>query len=116
MKNAIQLFKSDKRYLVLTLITVFSFGAAFLFPNAIPRLLKSIWDLFTSFAYYWCDMIFEGGKNPISPTIMQVDSWNIFPQVWDPVRLLPSSVSEFFEFWSKYFKCVFKLYNKQLHW
>ena len=106
MKNAIQLFKSDKRYLVLTLITVFSFGAAFLFPNAIPRLIKSIWDFLTSFAYYWCDMIFEGGKNPISPTIIQVDSWNIFPQVWDPVRLLPSSIAEFFEFWFKYFKCV----------
>ena len=109
MKEAILLFKSDKRYLILTLITAISFGAAFLFPNALPRLIKSIWDLLTSFAYYFCSLIFESGKNPISPTIMELDSWYIFPQVWEPVRLLPSSLSEFFEFWSQYFKCAFNV-------
>lgn len=106
MKKIIKHFKEEPRNIILFAITILSFEAMLLFPNAIPRLLKSIVDCVTSFLYYCFAMMGEGG-NPIPPTITQIQSWQIFSEVWEPITLLPHTIQEFFEFWGRYFKLVF---------
>lgn len=106
MKNIFKKIKFDGCYFVRFLITLLSCEAVFLFPNAIPRFLKSIFDLLTSFVYY-CYVIIVGGENLIPPTVIQIKSWHVFKDVWEPVNLFPSSLSEFFLFWGKYFEQVF---------
>lgn len=58
MKLFKRLRKIDYRYYIATVITV-GFAACFLrFPNALGRLIESLRDVGTSFAYYFCN-IFE---------------------------------------------------------
>ena len=106
MKKIIKHFKDEPRNILLLLITVLSFEAVFIFPNSIPRLLKAIVDVITSFLYY-CVSIGDGAANLIPATVTQIEAWQIFPEVWEPITLFPHSLTEFLEFWGRYFKLVF---------
>ena len=105
MKKLYRLFKEDKRNIITFIITFLTFYAVMLFPNSIPRLLKSVFDFFTSFIYYVFMLV--GGNSPIPATVTQRDTWSIFPEIWNPIRLFPESLSEFFEFWGRYLGQVF---------
>ena len=106
MKKIIKYFKAEPRNIILILFTVLVVQASMLFPNAIPRLIKSIVDVFVSFLYY-CFAMLGRGESPIPATVTQIDAWQIFPEVWEPVALFPHSLEEFFAFWGIYFKNVF---------
>ena len=105
MKKIVKYFKEEQFNILLFLITILTFEAVLLFPNALPRLLKSIYDFITSFLYY-CVSMYGGEKNPIPHTIIEIESWQIFSEVWEPVRLFPHSLNEFLEFWGNYFRHV----------
>ena len=77
-----------------------------MFPNSILRLAESIKDLFMSMLYY-CFEIISNGDNPIPATVVQQQNWNIFGEIWKPIKLFPASIHEFFAFWGSYFKLVF---------
>ena len=106
IKKIYRQFKDDRMYLLCWIITIISIAAGVLFPNALLRLAESIKDLFTSLLYYCCEIV-SNGDNPISPTVVEQQKWNVFNQVWEPVKVFPSSISEFFAFWGSYFKLVF---------
>ena len=106
IKKIYRRFKDDRMYLLCWIITIISIAAGVLFPNALLRLAESIKDLFTSLLYYCCEIV-SNGDNPISPTVVEQQKWNVFNQVWEPVKVFPSSISEFFAFWGSYFKLVF---------
>lgn len=106
MKKLLKELKEEPRNILLLIITVLSFEAVLIFPNAIPRLFKSILDFITSFFYYIVALV-GSGSNPIPPTVTQIDAWQIFSEVWKPIRLFPHSIEEFIQFWLSYFKLVF---------
>ena len=106
IKKIFRRLKDDQMYLLCWIITIISIAAGVLFPNALLRLAESIKDLFTSLLYYLC-AIFTNGDNPISPTVLDQQKWNLFDEVWEPVKLFPSSIAEFFSFLENYFKLVF---------
>lgn len=106
VKRLFNLFKQDYRHVICFVITFISIELGFLFPNAIPRLLESLRDLVTSIFYY-CIEIFVDGANPIAPTVTNLQNWRIAPEIWEPIKLFPSSLEEFFSFWARYFELVF---------
>ena len=106
MKKIIKSIKTEPRNILLIFVTALSFGLVFLFPNSIPRLIKSIIDLLTSFLYY-CVAMLGLDENPISATITQIYGGQVFSEVWEPIRVFPHSFQEFVEFWTRYFSLVF---------
>lgn len=87
------------------MITFLSIAAIWLFPNAILRLFESIFDLITSTLYYFFNIVVD--ENPIQPTVVGLQSWRVSAEVWEPIKLFPASLEEFFSFWIRYFRLVF---------
>ena len=108
-------FKKDKRHVICTLITLISVFCGFLFPNAVPRLIKSLLDLITSIAFYMFQ-IASPEANPIPATINELPSWQIFPELWQRVTFLPETWEEFSLFWSTYLSLLFNKYNFLDYW
>ena len=102
MKLFKRLRKTDYRYYIATVITV-GFAACFLrFPNALGRLIESLRDVGTSFAYYFCDIdcdisvtvndfakipffdFFGHGQNEVLPKefVAFKASWDRYWQLW----------------------------------
>lgn len=108
MKTMIKKLTSDYRHIICFTALFLSICAALMFPNALPRLFMSIRDLITSFLYYAFEMI-DPNNDLISPTVIEYDGLQIFETIWKPISLLPSSIDEFADFWSRYFTTFFSL-------
>ena len=103
-------FKSDYRHIICAVITLFSFLAAFLFPNSLPRIAEALRDLLFSFVYYVME-IFSSGDNPITPTINEMPSWRFTDQIWKPLKVLPATWEEFVTSWNVYWDRFFSKEN-----
>ena len=102
--------RRDYRHLICSAVTFVSLAFGFLFPNALPRLLESFRDIGTSLLFYFFQIL-NPENNPIPPTVTQLPSWQLAPDLWRPVTLLPASVEEFLEFWDAYLSLVFNEWN-----
>ena len=107
--------RRDYRHTLCSAITFVSLLFGFLFPNALPRLLESLRDIVTSLLFY-VFQIANPDNNPISPTVTLLPSWQLAPELWQPVTLLPSSVEEFLEFWGAYISLLFNEWNFKFYW
>lgn len=105
----------DYRHIICSAITFISLLFGFLFPNAIPRLLESFRDLGTSFAFYFYELS-APESNPIPPTVNLLPSWQLAPELWQPVTLLPETWEQFTQFWSRYLSLLFDKYNFLFYW
>lgn len=105
----------DYRHIICSAITFVSLLFGFLFPNAIPRLLESLRDLGTSLAFYFYELI-APESNPIPPTVNLLPSWQLAPELWRPVTLLPETWEQFTQFWSNYLSLLFDKYNFLFYW
>lgn len=102
--------KRDYRHYICAAITLVSLLFGFLFPNSLPRLLEALRDMFSSFAFYFFQMI-DPERNPIPATINQMPALQFAPEIWKPVTLLPASLEEFFTFWGQFIKLLFNWHN-----
>lgn len=103
-------YKQDYRHIICALITFISVASAALFPNCLPRLLESLRDVITSLLYYIVEIVvFE--NNFVSPTVTELQSWQLVSEIWEPVKFLPASLEEYFDFWELYCKALFNSYN-----
>lgn len=105
----------DYRHYICSAVTVITLLFGFLFPNVIPRLMESLRDIGTSFAFYFCELMFPD-SNPISATVNKLPSWQLAPELWQPVRLLPETWEQFTQFWSNYLTLLFDKYNFLFYW
>ena len=92
--------RKDYRHILCLLITLGSLGFGFLFPNGLPRLAETFRDLGISLAYYVCEIFLT--TNRITPTVLDMPSWEWAPQVWEPLRLFPWTWEEFKVLCGKY--------------
>lgn len=99
----------DYRHYICIAITVASVCLGFLFPNAIPRIFESTLDLFTSLAYYFCQLFWD--ENPITATVTRMPSLEFAPSPFEPLRLLPWTWEEFKALWPNYWVQFFTLRN-----
>lgn len=107
--------KQDYRHKICSAITILSLGMVLLFPNSLLRLVASFRDLGTSFAFYFFQLL-SPGNNPIPDTVNTLPQWQLFPELWQPIRLLPASWDEFLQFWSAYLSLLFDWVNFQFYW
>ena len=105
----------DVRHFLCSGITVLSFLFCVLFMNCLPRLLQSVWDLCTSIAFYVCKVI-SPDYNPVSATVSTLQDWSIGVQIWKPVRVLPETWEQFFNYWSRFLSVLFNRYNLLFFW
>ena len=118
MKNLnihFQKWKNDYRHFICIGITLISFGFGFLFPNSLPRLAETLRDLAFSLAYYVCE-IFASEANPVSPTVLQMPSWQFAEQIWEPLKIFPYTWEEFQVLWEKYWQVFFTAENFTAYW
>lgn len=108
MKGYVKSLKKDYRHWICIIITLISLGLGYFFPNSIPRLAESIRDLFTSILYYFAE-IFAPNVNTVYPTVLQKQEWFFAPQIWEPIKFLPSSLEEFIVFWWDFCKQIFNI-------
>ena len=98
----------DRRHYVCMVITLgFVACGVFIFPNALFRLLEAFRDLGNSLAYYFCGLFFD--INPITPTVNDVQSWQITESYFQPLTLLPFTWEEFQVVWGAYWQRFFNL-------
>lgn len=109
IKTVITWLKSlDYRHYINVVITIgFIACGVFIFPNAVARFAESVYNFFTSCAYSVCEWILE--DNPITPTVNNVQSWQIVPSKFAPLTLFPFTWEEFTVKWSAYWATVFNL-------
>lgn len=110
MRKILKRLSADHRHIICLLILQITFGFAFLFSNALPRLIAAIRDLVTSVLYYFVEMA-RLDNNPISATIISTDKGILFESHFKPISFLPSSIEEWSDFWIKYFKSFFNIDN-----
>lgn len=95
--------KTDYRYYVAIFITI-GFVVCFLrFPNAFGRLIESIRDVGTSFAYYVCD-IFEinGGVSATVNDFAKIPFFDLFGH--GQAEVLPKEFVAFKASWDRYWQ------------
>lgn len=103
MKLFRRLRKTDYRYYVAIIITI-GFAACFLrFPNALGRLIESVRDVGTSFAYYVCD-IFEinGGVSATVNDLAKIPFFNFVGH--GQAEVLPKEFVAFKASWNRYWQ------------
>lgn len=103
MKLFRRLRKTDYRYYVAIIITI-GFAACFLrFPNALGRLIESVRDVGTSFAYYVCD-IFEinGGVSATVNDFAKIPFFNFVGH--GQAEVLPKEFVAFKASWNRYWQ------------
>lgn len=103
MKLFKRLRKTDYRYYVAIFITI-GFVVCFLrFPNALGRLIESIRDVGTSFAYYVCD-IFEinGGVSATVNDFAKIPFFDLFGH--GQAEVLPKEFVAFKASWDRYWQ------------
>ena len=103
MKLFRRLRKTDYRYYVAIFITI-GFVVCFLrFPNALGRLIESIRDVGTSFAYYVCD-IFEinGGVSATVNDFAKIPFFNFVGH--GQAEVLPKEFVAFKASWNRYWQ------------
>ena len=107
-----QLLKEDYRHGICIVITLSFLGLGFLFPNALPRLAEAFRDLGTSFVYYIYGIFLDDPQvSPVSPTVLQEQSWQWAESPWKELSLFPWSWSEFKVLWVQYWKLFFSFDN-----
>ena len=101
-KKAIQYLKSlDYRHYINFVITLgFLVLGVFVFPNAICRVAESFRDLGTSLAFYFCELWLD--FNTVTPTVIDVQSWQFVPSRFEPLKILPFTWEEFQVMWKEY--------------
>ena len=107
--------RKDRRHGICACITLLSVLLGFLFPNSIPRLIQSLWDLVTSVAFYFVRILFRD-STMIQASINELQLWDPIPQFWQRVTFLPESFEEFLNFWSAYLQFLFSWYNFRSYW
>ena len=107
IKATITWLKSlDYRHYINVIITLgFIACGVFIFPNAIARFAESVRDFGTSCAYTICEWILE--ENPVTPTVNNVQSWQIVSSQFAPLTLFPFTWEEFTAKWSSYWVTFF---------
>lgn len=93
----------DYRHYICIVITLGFLGCGFVYCNALPRLGESIRDFFVSLAYYFVG-IFDDFNNPITPTVIQMPSWQFAPSRFEPLKLFPWTWEEFKVLWGEYWR------------
>lgn len=109
------LTRRDYRHTLCSAVTFVSLLFGFLFPNALPRLLEAFRDIGTSFAFYFFQIL-NPDANPIHATVNELPKWQLAPELWKPISLLPESLEQFMQFWSNYFTLLFDKYNFLFYW
>ena len=101
-KKAIQYLKSlDYRHYINFVITLgFLALGVFVFPNAICRVAESFRDLGTSFAFYFSELWLD--FSTVTPTVIDVQSWQFVPSRFEPLKILPFTWEEFQVMWKEY--------------
>ena len=74
-------WKSDYRHFICIAITLISLGAGFLFPNALPRLAETLYDLLISIGYYLLELILPD-SNTIVPRVLEMPKWKFAESIW----------------------------------
>ena len=92
LKRYHHMLKEDYRHIICLLINIVSASCILLFPNAIPRLIESFFELITSFLFYIFE-VFGAVINPIYPTVTQTQSLIISKEIWAPLKFIPSTLS-----------------------
>lgn len=115
LKRYNMLLKEDYRHRICLLINFVSIVCVLIFPNSIPRLLESIFDLITSFLFYIFE-IFGTILNPIYPTVIELQSFRIAEEIWKPIRLIPSNFDEFINPLLNFFSILFSIENLVEYW
>lgn len=100
LKMHFQIQKADTKKLICDCITFVSIAYGFIFPNALARIGESCRDLGTSLAYYF-QKLFELNYT-IRPTVIDMPTWELSPDKWEPVTFFPYSWEEFKALWGRY--------------
>ena len=114
-KKGSRLDRKDRRHFICSGITLLSVLFGILFLNSVPRLLESIWELCTSLAFYVFKILFPD-NNPITATVATLPEWTIGFEIWKPIRVLPETWEQFFEYWSAFLRLLFDPYNLLFFW
>lgn len=102
----VKVWNRDYRHYICISITLVSLAAGFLFPNSLPRLAETVRDLALSIAYYFCELIIPE-RNPIRPTVIDMQSWQFCPELWKPIEIFPYTFEEFKVLWNQFWKVFF---------
>lgn len=108
-------WKRDYRHFICIGVALISIGFGFLFPNSLARLAETVRDLFTSVAYYFCELLRPGG-NPIRPTVLGMPEWQFTEDIWEPLQLFPYTWEEFQALWGKFWEVFFTEENFIGYW
>ena len=114
-KKGSRLDRKDRRHFICSGITLLSVLFGILFLNSVPRLLESLWDLCTSLAFYIFKILLPD-NNPITATVATLPEWTIGFEIWKPIRVLPETWEQFFEYWSAFLRLLFDPYNLLFFW
>lgn len=97
--------REDYRHYICIGITFLFLGLCFLFPNALPRIGEAARDLGTSIVYYFYALFLDNPDGcPITPTVLQIQSWEWAESPFEPVRIFPWTFEEFKILWKMYWK------------
>lgn len=100
IKKYFSLFKSDYRHIICFVISTVFLALGVLFPNSILRLFEVARDLVTSFVFYL--LYITGIDFEIPATVIKLQEWKLFEEIWKPVVIFPRTFEEFATFWAEY--------------
>ena len=100
IKKYFSLFKSDYRHVICFVISTVFLALGVLFPNSILRLFEVARDLVISSVYYL--LHFTRIDFEIPATVIKLQEWKLFEEIWKPVVIFPRTFEEFATFWVEY--------------